>query len=117
MKRKKWLRQMLGELIQIAGQNADTMRKQHEMFKTMISLVNQAVVTATKPDWLVITEDTKINIHEISSIEHEQKGDEGSWRIRMHNDVEFTVPEKQLLADAARSNVFSFLPYRNFSTD
>ncbi len=78
MKRKKkvrWIRRMLGELIQVVGQNTDIMKKQDEMFRTMVSLVQQALNNATQQDWLIITTNIKINTHDLSSVQIDPPAD------------------------------------------
>jgi hypothetical protein len=108
MKHKKWVRTMLAELTQISGQNSDVIAQHQRAASEFVQRIQGAandIRRAMTPDWLVITEGTKVNTHEISSVE---RGTDKMWRVRMKNGVEFTIPEDQLATSAAGHPTFSF---------
>lgn len=112
LKRKKWLRILLEELTQIAGQNSDMIGKHQRAvseFSQRIQGAANDIRRAMTPDWLMITKGTKVDVHDISSVECGQIGDDkhDSWRIHMKNGVDFAVPVDALSEYAKSHPAFS----------
>ena len=78
-------------------------RAELEFVQRMQGVAND-IRRAMTPDWLIITEGTKVDVHDISSVE---RGTDHIWRVRMKNGVEFAIPDDQLASTAAGHPTFS----------
>ncbi len=110
-KRKKWLRILLEELAQIAGQNSDMIGKQHRALAETQERIQGAandIRRAMTPDWLIITEGTKVDVHDISSIELQELDPKNvTWRVQMKNGTEFVIPVDEVSEYATKHPAFS----------
>lgn len=110
MKSKKWIRMMFSELTQIAGQNSDMIGKHQRAASEFVLRVQGAandIRRAMTPEWLIITKGTKVDVHDISSVELNETTDDPFWRVRMKNGVEFIVPVTQVSEYATGHPAFS----------
>lgn len=117
-KRKKWLRRLLEELTQINGQNSDMsgqnsgmILKQHLAAKEFVEGMQSAahdLRRAMTPDWLIITEGTKVDVHDISSVELQELDPKNAmWCVRMKNGTEFAIPVNEVSEYATKHPAFS----------
>ncbi len=117
-KRKKWLRILLEELTQIAGQNSDMIGqnsdlilKQHHSVKELVERIQSAahdMRRAMTPDWLIITEGTKVDVHNISSVSLDELDPKNvTWTVRMKNGTEFVIPVSEVSEYATKHPAFS----------
>jgi len=110
-KRKKWLRILLEELAQVAGQNSDMIGKQHNAaseFARALQGVANDIRRAMTPDWLIITEGTKVDVHDISSVEFQDLDPKNAiWCVRMKNGTEFCIPVNEVSEYATKHPAFS----------
>lgn len=111
LKRKKWLRILLEELAQIAGQNSDMIGKHQRAASEFAERIQGAandIRRAITPEWLIITKGTKIDVHDISSVElQEPDSDHITWRIQMKNGVTFVIPVDKITLHAKKHPAFS----------
>ncbi len=117
-KRKKWLRILLEELTQISGQNSDMSKQNSSMIlkerlaaKEFVEGIQSAahdIRRAMTPDWLIITEGTKVDVHDISSVELQELDPKNAmWCVRMKNGTEFAIPVNEVSEYATKHPAFS----------
>ncbi len=109
-KRKKWLRILLEELAQIAGQNSDMIGKHQQAASELVDRLQSAAHDCRRmmaPDWLIIAKNTKVNLNDISSVALDETNDPTVWRIHMKNGVEFVIPVDNMSKAATKHPLFS----------
>ena len=105
-KRKKWLRILFEELTQIAGQNSDMIGKYQQASSELLFALG-TLRPALTPDWLILTKNTKVNVHDISSVVLDESPHPSIWRIHMKNGVEFVIPVDDMSEYATKHPAFS----------
>jgi hypothetical protein len=110
MKHKKWVRTMLAELTQISGQNSDVIAQHQRAASEFVQRIQSAandIRRAMTPEWLVLTSGTKVDVHDISSVELDESPHPSVWRVRMKNGADFTIPVDEVSEYATKHPAFS----------